>query len=81
MSDILLKDISPDGVEVTSCFVFDQPNGTKMIEIYGHRIDMPTGIGPTSRINVRISAELYADEWRTDLVDILRRKVKEAFKE
>lgn len=79
MSDILLKHIAPDGVEVTSCLVFDLPNRIKGIEICAQRVDVPTGIGTARTINVKASEEMFADDLRTIFVGMLRSKVKEAF--
>lgn len=81
MSDIVLSEIAPDGVEVTSCVMYGFPGQPQDVEIMAHRIDVPTGIGPARMIKLWVSRDMFTDDNRPLLVSTLRGRVKEAFRE
>ena len=81
MSDILLGDISPEGVEVTSCITYGYPGDDQNVEITAHRIGMPTGIGPARVIRLTVAREMFIDGNRPNLLSTLRGRVEEAFRE
>lgn len=81
MSEIRFSEIQPDGIEVTQILVADTPFGWKEVEIYAHRIDVPTGISPSRSNRIRVSDELFEDANRDALIASLKRHATKLFRE